>query len=91
MADVTYKGRTSGAVYRFDIGVIPDALVDANGNQTSGMYNNELVIPANRDGSVLNPQAMGVPTDAEGNALESIYNAYVHFPAWWTQTTDQPF
>jgi len=90
MADVNYRGRTSGAIYKFDIGVIPGELVDSNGNQYAGQYNGELCIPCNRDGSVLNPQAMGVPTDAFGNPLESIYNAYVNFPDWWTQTADEP-
>ena len=91
MADVQYRGRTSGALYSFDIGVIPPVLLDQWGNVHSGIYNDELCIPSNHDGSVLNPQPMGVPRDAQGNPLESIYGAYVHFPAWWTQDPNEQF
>lgn len=94
MADVQYRGRTSGGLYSFDIGVIPPELLDQWGNQHSGIYNGELCIPSNHDGSVLNPQATGNPVDQFGNPIggpQSIYDAYVHFPAWWSQDPDEQF
>ena len=98
MADVQYRGRATGALYSFDIAIIPVSLLDQFGNVIAGFYNGELCIPANRDGSVLNPQAMGIPTDELGNPLpndggvgnQPLYNAYVNMPDWWSNTAQEP-
>lgn len=92
-----YRGRTSGALYSFDVAIIPSTLLDEFGNVYAGQYNGELCIPSNRDGSVLNPQAMGFPSDEYGDPLpnaggvgnQPLYNAYVNFPDWWTQTAEE--
>jgi hypothetical protein len=77
MATFYWRGRTTGGLYQFDQAHIPPALLDAGGNQTSAEYDGELCVVANADGSVLNPQAMGVPSGET-----DIYASYVNFNTW---------
>src|SRR5471032_2873042 len=77
MATWYWRGRTTGSYAQFDTASIPAALLDTNGNPTSAEYDGELYVVANADGSVMNPQAMGVPPGDP-----DIYASYVDFQVW---------
>lgn len=72
-----WRGRTTGGLAQFSRATIPAVLLDDNGNPQSATYDGETYVVANADGSVLNPQAMGVPLGDP-----DIYASYVNFNTW---------
>lgn len=89
MGSYTYKGVTSLKLYSWMTQTIPAELLSPFGQPVqTGTYNNEELVIANRDGSVMMPQATGPPLGAvtyqpaSPSELNSVYDAYVQASPW---------
>lgn len=91
MGSYVWKGKTTLQRYEYMQAAIPAALLDVNGQPVlEAVYNGEVVVNANHDGSVAEPIATGPPAGASTQPLpygfgdNDVYSAYVA-PSLWEQ------
>ena len=92
MGSLNWRGKTSKRIYSFMQQTIPPALLSPYGQPLlEGVFNGEIVVSANHDGSVAEPVATGPPPGASllptpiGASGNSIYDCYTQAGLWETE------